>query len=207
MCKTAAHFWVKFCNFIELVLGLTFGGYGAYLAAKEPMNFSYLVIGIGGFMVLVSLVGFCSVGNRTTNGLGIYSLLLTLAFLGHLLFAIFCLFKKQKVLDWIATHSHDSARVQKIEDFAEKHITALGYVTVGILILEFVALFISCCFRDELRSQYLDLDEDVSYSRRTSERPLIQHPRTDAHREEMNRKYGGLFSKSGPQSGSSTNFV
>ncbi len=134
------------------ILGLTSAGYGVFLAVKAPSTFSYLVISLGGLMVLgtnnnssivatvfvsvsdrshgvlcilVSLFGISSVGGRSPSLLTTYSVVLCLLCLTHAAGVIFVYTKKDEALDWISSNSGDSQDVDDVRSFVERKCSPL----------------------------------------------------------------------------------
>lgn len=202
--------WLQLANLIEGILGLGFLGFGSYLIYEDQVLFYYLVAGLGLFTVLLSLLGCQVIGSRSKCGVSTYNIGLSLLFLIHATFVTLCLWKKDTLIWWVKKESDHDKRTEKYQKKIEDNLQIVGWVALGILILEFISLFISVCLKHRVvlseKEEYEREREKTFKKGQRKERkrdnsgtePLLDPASSsdNSQRSRMNAKYGGIFAGS-----------
>jgi len=199
-CKLALRTWLQLFNTVYLALGGVIAGYGAYLIVKSPSPFSDLIVASGVFMFLLALLGCFSVGSRRGCLLSVYTLMMFVMVCVHIILAVFCIWKRSKLEDWVTQNTKDPEQAQKLKNFVETHVRILGYIILAVVVVEIITCLITCLARNMVLVSDDELEPwNEEQGRRLSEnqtQPLLQStPKTDTQRAQMNEKYGGIFTK------------
>lgn len=130
--------WLRITNILLCMFGLAFTGYGIYLSVQYPDKFYDMMIGAGVVMFVVALLGLFTVGGTAKFCFSVYTFFLLILIVCHAVLVSYIFFKRETVLDYINEHSDasDNDDAKKVEDFAKKHISNLGFIALVILCLE-----------------------------------------------------------------------
>ncbi|KDO30746.1 hypothetical protein SPRG_04647 [Saprolegnia parasitica CBS 223.65] len=188
-CSGAALF---LCNGIDLACGLTLVAYGAYLGINHfaPTWLFAPILGLGGMLVLTSLLSWCGSSCRScTSLLLISSWLLTLVALLELVMAIVIMTQGDAITDFLKQHQEELHLTDDELALLESHKFVPAYILFGLFGMELLRFCCSSCLRrSRLENKYARMNLK---SLRGMEDNLVQ---TKKERE-VSAKYQALKDK------------
>ncbi|OQR86787.1 hypothetical protein ACHHYP_09950 [Achlya hypogyna] len=146
-CSGAALF---VCNGIDLACGLTLVAYGAYLGLNHfaPTWLFGPILGLGGLLVLTSLLSWCGSSCRScTNLLLVSSWLLTLVALLELVMAIVIMTQGDAISQFLKEHQKELHLTDKELALLEAHKFVPAYILFGLFGMELLRFCCSSCLR------------------------------------------------------------
>jgi len=200
--------WLKIFNYLMIVQGLVILGCSAYIGSVKISGFFWLLFAVGAYVTFLGILGVCMLKQRSPLAARLYTPLLALLLLAHLLVVIGFLFEKDKVISALQDLNGSGDRVERIKTYIDEHEEGFKAGAIVVLIVELFSCILSVCARhsmsksldDELAMDQIDgggkdvglLTGDADL---TGTGPVSMTPQTDARRAALNEKYGGAFER------------
>jgi hypothetical protein len=140
---------------------------------------------------LVSIVGFLSVHYKQRGCMVMFSFLLVVLFIAHLVIVIVLFVQEEKILDFVEKHSQG----RYTREWFQNNIEITQYVSIGLVVAEGIMVLCALAYRDNLRKAALLEDPEFRRLDDTSvEEDLMRGtPKTDSTRAKLNAKCFACF--------------
>lgn len=198
-----ARVWVKLINALIIVQSLVMIGGAAYIASVSMSSFVYVLGGVGLFLLITGAMGYRLAGaaNKAKGCVALYAVMLFTLLALHGAIVIGFLFYEDATIDFLKRlNAHGNN--DEIRSYIDNHRRAFKWASLGVVIAEFLAFSaVVCCGAvageesEEEPEQYrsLNMDERGVTSAGSNYVEVSATPHTDARRQQLNEKYGGLF--------------
>jgi len=199
--------WLQFVNALLAIIGMALFGCAIYFLSTALAPFSYCVLALSLYILLVGIIGLYSIGGHRNWLLVVYTILYTFFVLVELVFLLLALFSTstlQDIGDNLEMNKYSS--LEKVKGDTDKNQIAfqIGFsIFVAIQVVS-VLILLGCqsklVMSERERWEAVgEEDENTIYHSKRNDQPLLTSskgtPVTDSHRARLNDKYGGIFGK------------